>query len=515
MADAAGAEVQALASYSAALTADPASLAVAIRAYRQAIDAGDKMLALRAARALELQDALPVDGRLLLLSESFAKADWREAQRQIDAIEASGTFAFLVPVARGWMMLGARQGDPLGALDAKNVGGLAATYVQEHRGLLLLALKQADEGATAVKIAQSNGIGEMRNLQLRFAAAQRLVELGKRPAALDLLGTEGGLYALARDEVNAGRPLLGSVVRPETGLSMLFARVANDLIRDNASPVAVTLGRLATFADAGFRPAQLTLARALAANQNPDGALAALDRLGTGALGAAMSDTLRFDILINAERFEPVLQLATARAALPTAGMLDHARLGEVLARMERHTEAAAAYTRAIEAMPEADRTKPGSWNLWLLMGREYDLAGNWAKARPALEQAVALAPDEPTALNHLGYSALVNGGSVPEAMRLIERASALRPNDAAITDSLGWALFRSGQVDRAIQLLEQASQAEPTIAEIGEHLGDAYWAAGRRVDARYAWRAALVQAEGVDGARIAAKIEFGPGAKP
>jgi Flp pilus assembly protein TadD len=90
-----------------------------------------------------------------------------------------------------------------------------------------------------------------------------------------------------------------------------------------------------------------------------------------------------------------------------------------------------------------------------------------------------------------------------------------MRCNDPAITDSLGWALFKGGRTAEAIALLERATESEPTIAEIGEHLGDAYWAAGRRIDARYAWRAALVQAEDGDAKRLSTKIEFGPGTKP
>jgi Flp pilus assembly protein TadD len=109
----------------------------------------------------------------------------------------------------------------------------------------------------------------------------------------------------------------------------------------------------------------------------------------------------------------------------------------------------------------------------------------------------------------------LINNESVTEATRLIEKASRLRPNDAAIADSLGWALFKSGRTEEAIPILERASQAEPTIAEIGEHLGDAYWAAGRRIEARYAWRAALIQAEGEEAKRLEAKLEFGPDARP
>ncbi len=93
----------------------------------------------------------------------------------------------------------------------------------------------------------------------------------------------------------------------------------------------------------------------------------------------------------------------------------------------------------------------------------------------------------------------------------MIARAALLKPNDAAITDSLGWSYFLKGDYDRAVTTLEQAAIAEPTEPTIAEHLGDAYWRAGRRVAARYSWRAALLIAdEDAAIARLKDKVDIG-----
>jgi tetratricopeptide (TPR) repeat protein len=511
MADAAGEETQAVRAYEAALVADPASLPVAIRAYRQAVEGGNKALALRAARTLDAQKALPPDGLLLLVAESFAKADWSGAELQINQIEEAGTFAFLTPVLRAWLTLGAGRGDPLGPLSVRSDDGLSSTYAQEHRGILLLARRDVAGGVSAISAVRSTGLGDNRTLQLRLSAAQRLVELKDRDAALKMLSGSDRLMALARVELAVGRPVANSVTRPTTGMAMLLSRVANDLIRDNASPVSVTLARLATFADPSFVPASLVLARALGGVKDDDGALSALKLQRPNQVSVALADELRFDLLLTSERFDTALVIAKARAEAEGATAYDAARVGEVLARMGRPAEAATAYARAIDLMSGPNKDQPVPWNLWLLLGREHDLAKDWAQAKPALMRAVELGPDEPSALNHLGYSMLLNGESLTEATRLIEKASSLRPSDAAIADSLGFALLKAGQVDKAIPILERAAQNEPAIAEIGEHLGDAYWAAGRRVDARYAWTAALIQSDGDDAKRIAGKIDLGP----
>ena len=84
------------------------------------------------------------------------------------------------------------------------------------------------------------------------------------------------------------------------------------------------------------------------------------------------------------------------------------------------------------------------------------------------------------------------------------------QPDSPEITDSLGWAHYLRGNLNGAIPLLEQAAKARPGDVEINEHLGDAYYSAGRRYEARYAWRAALVTAEGKDAERLRAKIGTG-----
>ena len=99
---------------------------------------------------------------------------------------------------------------------------------------------------------------------------------------------------------------------------------------------------------------------------------------------------------------------------------------------------------------------------------------------------------------------------NLTEATALLERASKLRPDDAAITDSLGWAYFRQGDIAKALPLLEKAAQNEPGSATINEHLGDAYWRTGRRYEARYAWRAAALYAEGEQKVRLSAKLADG-----
>ena len=92
----------------------------------------------------------------------------------------------------------------------------------------------------------------------------------------------------------------------------------------------------------------------------------------------------------------------------------------------------------------------------------------------------------------------------------MVRKASALRPDDSSITDSLGWAQYKRGKIDEAIATLQRAAEGDPAQAEIHEHLGDALYTAGRRIEARFSWRAALVNADDKAKKRLDAKLAVG-----
>ena len=92
--------------------------------------------------------------------------------------------------------------------------------------------------------------------------------------------------------------------------------------------------------------------------------------------------------------------------------------------------------------------------------------------------------PDNVTALNALGYTLANKTTRYIEALDLIERAFALRPDDAAIIDSLGWAQYRLGRMAEATSNLEKAF-AEFPDDEVAAHLIEVYWVNGEKNKAR------------------------------
>jgi tetratricopeptide (TPR) repeat protein len=119
-------------------------------------------------------------------------------------------------------------------------------------------------------------------------------------------------------------------------------------------------------------------------------------------------------------------------------------------------------------------------------------LYGTERLSEQALEymlRALEINPDNPQALNYVGYTWVERGENLDQAERMILKALSQRPNDGYITDSLGWVyymkarpLVNGGRHADALEYLEQARQKLTLAAEltggdpvVSEHLGDVH----------------------------------------
>ncbi|HEX2764400.1 MAG TPA: tetratricopeptide repeat protein, partial [Allosphingosinicella sp.] len=507
-ADSLGRSQEAASAYAAALAASPDNGVLATRTLSQAVAAGDRLLALKAALALEAKGKLQPDARLLLLGEAFRTRRWKEAERQIAEIEKDDVFSFMTPLLRAWLAQGSGKGDPLALLAKSSGNALASTYAGEHRPLLLLAAGKAKEGALALASLLEDV--SIRAQRLRIAAAAALARKGEKQAALELLRGEGEAVGEARARLEAGKRPGLEIATPAAGLAELVARIALDLDAQQIPQLALAFARLSTFIEPANPEGHLIAAELLAERDRPDEALAALARVPASDPFAAMAADRRVSLLVEAKRGPEALAEAREAARLQPGSIESWTRLGDVLGELDRQAEAAEAYGRALDLARGADAPGHPLWTLWMLRGSALTQAGRWPEGKAALEQAHKLAPDQPVVLNYLGYSQLERRENVAAAEALIREAARLQPDNAAITDSLGWAHYVRGDLKSAVALLEQAARGLPTDPSIGEHLGDAYYAAGRRYEARYAWQAALVYADAKAAERLRAKIDVG-----
>ncbi len=127
-------------------------------------------------------------------------------------------------------------------------------------------------------------------------------------------------------------------------------------------------------------------------------------------------------------------------------------------------------------------------YNLGILHGeaRHYDDALRY------MQLALTANPDNPSALNYVGYTWAERGENLDQAESYITRALELRPDDGYITDSLGWVYYmrakplatsgRASDRQAARRLLQKALREFERAVEltggdpvIAEHMGDVY----------------------------------------
>ena len=503
-ADGDGALGMAVAGYREALKQDPGQLDIARRAYMQALESGDRALALRSAMLLDQAGALPRDGTLLLIGEALGRRDWTSASALADRLVEEGNFAFIAPMLQSWISLG--RGDYVApTLAGKDkFAGLAQRYIDEQIALQALARKDMPIAAPALVRAVAVRPGD--NAALRLTLAAQLRALGDRDGALALLPTDDANFAIARTAILKKRKASGKAgtpTDPAQGYARLLARLAADIAADNAGgALALRLARIATFVDPQGEEVHLVAARLLTASGHADGAVAEARLVPADGWYGALAQAELVDALAASGERDAALALARAQAAMPGSGPDRHVRLGRLLAVMQDFQGAASSF-RAAQTFYPAGKVP---WSLLLFEGSALEQGEQWDAARDVLERAAKIAPDEPVILNYLGYAQIERRQNVDAALALLKKASALKPQDASITDSLGWAQFVTGDVDAAVPVLERAAAGAPSDPTINEHLGDALWNAGRRYEARYAWEAAAVFAEGDVAQRLTAK---------
>ena len=144
---------------------------------------------------------------------------------------------------------------------------------------------------------------------------------------------------------------------------------------------------------------------------------------------------------------------------------------------------------------PEAGR--PGAVRRLLQASRYFlESRDDVPRALRALREAVRRDPDNPEALNALGYALADEGKTTAEfqeALELTRKALRLAPGNPMIMDSVGWALFKTGDLAGARRLLRECVDAVPDEPEIRYHLGVVYAQQGRTAEAHTELSRALV----------------------
>jgi len=157
--------------------------------------------------------------------------------------------------------------------------------------------------------------------------------------------------------------------------------------------------------------------------------------------------------------------------------------VASILVDEGRGKEAIALIDRALTVLPDD--------GLRLARGFLLERLDRVPEAVAELRKVAERRPNDPMALNALGYTLVDRTKSVAEGTELIERAIAAKPDSYAIQDSMGWALVQSGRLDDGKTWLQKAWDLSED-PEVAAHLGEALWRMGRPDEAKKLWDEAL-----------------------
>lgn len=154
---------------------------------------------------------------------------------------------------------------------------------------------------------------------------------------------------------------------------------------------------------------------------------------------------------------------------------------------------------------PQAEPPESARAEAAFILGNIYHADGHEAESEAAYLLALEYQPDHAWTANNLGYAWADRGANVERAAELLEMAHAKKPQEAAITDSLGWLRYKQGRLrdftddtgrqrQGAVSLLLEAAATAHGLGDmtIQDHAGDALWLDGQRQRAIEHWSRAL-----------------------
>jgi tetratricopeptide (TPR) repeat protein len=162
--------------------------------------------------------------------------------------------------------------------------------------------------------------------------------------------------------------------------------------------------------------------------------------------------------------------------------------ISHLYAQAERPKEAAETANQALAAARGAERRQIAR----LSVATALQMAGDFAGAETTLRDILKESPNNPIALNNLGYFLLERNERFEEALGLIKQAVEIDPTNPSYLDSLGWAHFKLGKQAEAELYLREALRHDSSSVTINEHLGDVLAAQSKADQAKSHWRRSL-----------------------
>lgn len=502
--------------YGRALARDPGRPELLERAVLANISLGDIDSASTYADRLGQQGVASQIGQLALIARDIRAEDYEAVLTALEAKQGIGPLAD--GLIKAWSQLGT--GDMTAAQDTfdevATIRGLGP-FAAYHKAFALASVGDFQSAEDILGGDGSTGLSATRRGVM--AHSEILSQLGRNDEAIALLdetfggNLDPGLTAM-RDSLDAGDTLDFSLVTsPRDGLAEVFYTVAGALSNENSDDLTLLYSRVAEYLRPDHIDAILLSAEVLNDLGQYELAMETYARVPAENPSFHAAELGRAEALRAADKMDEAIEvlqgLTETHGNLPVVWTT----LGDYQRSEDQFAEAVDAYSTAVMLFGEPTERE---WFLFYARAIAYERQGLWDEAEADFRKALELNPEQPQVLNYLGYSLVEQKVKLDEALDMIERAVAARPNSGYIVDSLGWVLFRLGRYEEAVPHMERAAELMPIDPIVNDHLGDVYWMVGREREAEFMWKRALSfvdwedAAEEADPERIKRKIAIG-----
>lgn len=147
------------------------------------------------------------------------------------------------------------------------------------------------------------------------------------------------------------------------------------------------------------------------------------------------------------------------------------------------------------------------------MVGIIYEAQQNPAEAEKWYQQALKVDGRAAAAANNLAWMYAEQGRNLEAAVELASIARGELPRQAEVTDTLGWAYLKKGLTSQAVRTLQDAVTMDPNNPLFHYHLGLAYAQTGEDARARMSLKQALALnpkfAQAVEAQRALAKLLY------
>lgn len=466
-----------------------------------AMSAGEYDRAIRLANEVYENDPENVLAMLFVVLDYYKTGQYLEVQQTLSKVKENSIATFIIPALAFW----ADTINTDGSINPNiSTDKLLPTNLYVYHALLggiFTDQKQAVEpyALQAFNVADLDVRDAEKMADLFYLYGQKDVSIGLLKILQDrnflTPRTEDKLNRLVNNQPIDNILILPKIQTPKQGASIVFADMAEILIREYSDDSANVFSQMALYLDPDLSRPHLIVADIFSRNGRLEDAIEELQKIKNDDNEYIIAQRQISELYNQLEEDEKAITIL--KSIYEQKNDLDALiQIGDIQRYSEDYRKAAQTYTKVIntlETVPEK------YWHVLYARGMSYERLKDFEKAEKDLLNALEFRPQEPYLLNYLGYSWADQGINLDQALNLIEQAVALKPNDGYIADSLGWVHFKLENYEEAIQFLERAVELLPYDPTINEHLGDAYWRDGREHEARFQWRRALNNQEKED----------------